>query len=106
MGVSQEKFEIPDHPLDLLPDRSEKLQKRLSDIENIIESGKSMIICVGYPGSGKSRLGKKLARKISNLKILCRDDLGSTEKCIREGKSMLKNNENIYVDSTNPGKEL
>ena len=64
-----------------------------------------MFLCIGYPGSGKSFFGRNLAKQFPNLNVCCRDEIGSTDRCVRTVKGLLQTKSiNVYIDSTNPGK--
>lgn len=46
---------------------------------------------VGYPGSGKSFLAKQIEKKSGyNYVTVCRDDLGTWQKCAAEAKKYLQ----------------
>ena len=105
MNSSAEEFILKEKTVLQIVDKSAKLNKRLNEIENLMESGQTIFICIGYPGSGKSSFGKSLKKKFEGkLDICCRDEIGTTEKCLKVAKSQLNDGKHVYVDSTNPGK--
>ena len=106
LSAAPEKFALPNEPQNELKDKSSKLEKRLSEVELLQNGGQTIFICVGYPGSGKSSFGKQLVEKSPNLKICCRDELGSTDKSLKITKNYIKNKNHVYVDSTNPGRPI
>ena len=107
LNVNPEKFELPPKPQCELSNKLKKLEKRLKEIENMLSSGLTMFLCIGYPGSGKSYFGRSISSKFPNLNVCCRDELGSTDKCIRTVKGFLQTKSvNVYIDSTNPGKTI
>jgi bifunctional polynucleotide phosphatase/kinase len=65
---------------------------------------KEIIIMMGYPGSGKSTISKKLEEKYG-YKIINQDLLKTKLKCQKEAEKFIKNNESVIIDSTNPTKE-
>lgn len=65
--------------------------------------GKELILMVGSPASGKSTFVKLY---FSDYKIINQDTLKTKLKCLSMTEQMLKENENIIVDNTNPTKEV
>lgn len=72
----------------------------------LISKDKEILILVGFPGSGKSYLAKQIETK-SNHKYatVCRDILGSWQKCAAEATKLLQQGKSVIVDSTNPDVE-
>lgn len=71
---------------------------------NILELNaniKTMIIMVGMPGCGKSSLSNKL----DNYVRINMDSLKTMNKCLTMCESLLKTNQNIIIDNTNPDKK-
>lgn len=64
---------------------------------------KTMIITVGYPGSGKSFYVKNHIK--GNYVYISRDLLKSKEKCIKICIDAITNNLSIVIDNTSPSKE-
>ena len=64
---------------------------------NLYNKGSLIILT----GSGKSTFGRKLKEDYS-VTICCRDELGSTDKCIKKAKEALKSS-SVYIDATNNG---
>ena len=64
-----------------------------------------MVLVLNYVflGSGKSTFGKELAEEF-NFEVCCRDDIGSTDKCLKKAESMLQEGKSVYIDATNGGK--
>merc|ERR1711962_548810 len=86
---------------DRLEPKIEKLNKRKKEIKSILEKNPcAMLIAVGYPGSGKSTFGKELASEF-NIEVCCRDDLGSTDKCLKTTQTKLQEGKPVYIDATN-----
>jgi bifunctional polynucleotide phosphatase/kinase len=63
-------------------------------------SGKSMVIMVGYSGSGKSFVAKKISEKY-NCKIINRDTLKTLNKCQKVCNNECKNGYSVIIDNTN-----
>ena len=97
LGQSPEAYELPVKASEKLIDKSAKLQKRMTELDECKKSGNICLIAIGFPGSGKSTLAKKLG-----LKVLCRDDIGSTDRVMSIAEKCMHDNESIYIDSTNP----
>lgn len=74
--------------------------------DRLISKEKEILVFVGFPGSGKSFLAKQIEKK-SDYKYatVCRDTLGSWQKCAVEAKKLLRQGKSVIVDSTNPDKE-
>ncbi|KAL4714003.1 hypothetical protein ACJJTC_005634 [Scirpophaga incertulas] len=74
--------------------------------ENLISDDLEILVLVGFPGSGKSFLSKQIEKK-SNFKYVsvCRDILGSWQKCAAEATKLLQRGKSVIVDSTNPDVE-
>ncbi|XP_013145078.1 PREDICTED: uncharacterized protein F21D5.5 [Papilio polytes] len=71
--------------------------------DNLISDDKEILVLVGYPGSGKSFLAKQIEKKSSNqYAAVCRDVLGSWQKCAAEASRLLQQGKSVIVDSTNP----
>ncbi|XP_045772876.1 uncharacterized protein F21D5.5 [Maniola jurtina] len=74
--------------------------------ENLISTEKELLVLVGYPGSGKSTLAKQIEKKSGNKYVtVCRDVLGTWQKCAAEATKLLKQGKSVIVDSTNPDTE-
>ena len=65
---------------------------------------KEMVIMMGYPGSGKSFISKKIA-KLYNYNIINQDILKTKIKCMKEATKLMKEGKSVIIDSTNPSKE-
>ena len=85
-----------------LKDNSIKFNKSSDLIHDILKRKKSLIIFTGYPGCGKSTFAKTLTRSFPEVAILCRDEIGSTQKCIKLCKEALHIGKSVVVDATNP----
>ncbi|CAH2048603.1 unnamed protein product, partial [Iphiclides podalirius] len=73
---------------------------------NLINNDKEILVLVGYPGSGKSFLAKQIEQKSSYKYVaVCRDVLGSWQKCVSEATRILQQGKSVVVDSTNPDVE-
>ncbi|KAH9644829.1 hypothetical protein HF086_007917 [Spodoptera exigua] len=83
--------------------------KELADApfnDNIIGKEKEILVLVGFPGSGKSFLAKYIEKESGyNYATVCRDVLGSWQKCAAEASKLLERGKSVIVDSTNPDKE-
>lgn len=91
-GVKQEC--IPKYP---------KLDNNNNNI-NIILEDKTVVINVGYPGSGKSSY---VNTRYSYATIINQDTLKTKAKCMNLYKTSLKNNNNlIIIDNTNPSVDI
>ncbi|XP_068633351.1 uncharacterized protein F21D5.5 [Battus philenor] len=74
--------------------------------EDLISKEKEILVLVGYPGSGKSFLAKQIEKKSSSHYVtVCRDVLGSWQKCAAEATRLLQHGKSVVVDSTNPDVE-
>ena len=85
-----------------LKDNSTKFNKSSELIHIILKSKKSLIIFTGYPGCGKSTFAKTLKSSFPEIVILCRDEIGATQKCLKLCKEALQDGKNVVVDATNP----
>ena len=68
-----------------------------------ISENKEVIIMIGYPGSGKSTIAKKLCEN-NNYHIVSGDELKTTSKMIKDANSNIKD-KSIIFDSTAGTKE-
>ncbi|CAG4982972.1 unnamed protein product [Parnassius apollo] len=74
--------------------------------DNLISKEKEILVLVGYPGSGKSFLAKQIEEKSTYKYVsVCRDVLGSWQKCAAEATRLLQQGKSVVVDSTNPDVE-
>ncbi|XP_047503777.1 uncharacterized protein F21D5.5 [Pieris napi] len=74
--------------------------------DRLISSEQEILVMVGYPASGKSFIAKQIQQKSSNkYAIVCRDELGSWQKCSAEASKLLQQGKSVIVDSTNPDLE-
>ncbi|XP_047030286.1 uncharacterized protein F21D5.5 [Helicoverpa zea] len=74
--------------------------------QNLIGKDKEILVLVGFPGSGKSFLARQIENKSGhNYVAVCRDVLGSWQKCAAEATKLLQRGKSVIVDSTNPDKE-
>ncbi|XP_023936095.2 uncharacterized protein F21D5.5 [Bicyclus anynana] len=74
--------------------------------EALISTEKELLVLVGFPGSGKSTLAKQIEKKSGNKYVtVCRDVLGTWQKCAAEASKLLKQGKSVVVDSTNPDTE-
>ena len=62
-----------------------------------------VIFFTSCSGSGKSTFGKELAKEF-DIEVCCRDDLGSTDKCLKTAQNRLQDGKTVYIDATNGGK--
>lgn len=61
---------------------------------------------VGSPGSGKSHFVLNKLACHGRMKVISRDILGSSQKCIREAKKCLESStRSVVIDNTNPDVE-
>ncbi|KAJ0176659.1 hypothetical protein K1T71_007838 [Dendrolimus kikuchii] len=74
--------------------------------DRLISKEKEILVLVGFPGSGKSFLAKQIEKK-SDFKYatVCRDVLGSWQKCATEAVKLVQRCKSVIVDSTNPDTE-
>ncbi|XP_061716066.1 uncharacterized protein F21D5.5 isoform X1 [Cydia pomonella] len=71
--------------------------------DNLIGEEKEILVLVGFPGSGKSFLAKQIEKKSQHRYVaVCRDILGTWQKCAAEAKKLLQQGKSVIVDSTNP----
>ena len=63
-----------------------------------------MIILVGYPGCGKSRVAQQISQN-PNYEIINRDSIGDMRKCYSAARTALTNGKSIVIDNTNLSKE-
>lgn len=74
--------------------------------DSLIGKEKEILVLVGFPGSGKSSLAKHIEKESGyNYVTVCRDVLGSWQKCAAEATKLLERGKSVIVDSTNPDKE-
>ncbi|OWR48194.1 Bifunctional polynucleotide phosphatase/kinase [Danaus plexippus plexippus] len=65
-----------------------------------------LLVLVGYPGSGKSFVAKLIEQKSGSRYVtVCRDVLGTWQKCASEASKLLQQGKSVIVDSTNPDTE-
>ena len=118
--MEEEEFELSERVQDKLEIQSkmEKLRKRKKELKSILQTEPcAMFIAVGYPGesetyqcifftpfsgSGKSTFGKELEKEF-DIQVCCRDDLGSTDKCLKTAQNRLQEGKSVYIDATNGG---
>ncbi|CAG9561967.1 unnamed protein product [Danaus chrysippus] len=82
---------------------SEKELKAEPFNEDLISNEKELLVLVGYPGSGKSFVAKLIEQKSGNRYVtVCRDVLGTWQKCASEATKLLQQGKSVIVDSTNP----
>lgn len=60
-----------------------------------------MIVCVGYPASGKSSFVKKNLVE-NGYTYVNQDTLKTKEKCVKACKEALSLNQSVVIDNTNP----
>jgi bifunctional polynucleotide phosphatase/kinase len=94
-----QKNELPD--LEYCIDLNNRNQNKNFDFKPI---DKEMLIMVGYPGSGKSYISNQIKIK-HGYEIINQDTLKTKERCIKEAVKLMKNGNQIIIDSTNPSKE-
>lgn len=58
---------------------------------------------IGKPGSGKSSFVRKNMSECDN--VINRDTLKTSSKCIKECEKVMKTNECVIIDNTNPDKK-
>ncbi|KAM3965324.1 polynucleotide kinase 3'-phosphatase [Aphomia sociella] len=74
--------------------------------DKLISKDKEILVLVGFPGSGKSFLSKQIEKKSGHSYVaVCRDILGSWQKCAAEATKLLQRGKSVIVDSTNPDVE-
>ena len=81
-----------------------ELDKYIRDYDiNTLKFSKDKVIllCVGYPGSGKSSFCKKIVEKYDNFKIINQDKLKNKIKCLKECEKLTEEGFSIIVDNTN-----
>jgi bifunctional polynucleotide phosphatase/kinase len=60
----------------------------------------TLVLLVGYPGSGKSSYAK-LLNDTGNYTIISRDEIGNMSKCIKETRKHLLSHRNVVIDNLN-----
>lgn len=65
------------------------------------EGGNELIVCVGYPASGKSSFVKKYLVPKGYVYVN-QDTLKSRDRCVRACKEALSNKKSVVIDNTNP----
>jgi bifunctional polynucleotide phosphatase/kinase len=66
-----------------------------------VDDHKELIVCVGYPASGKSSFVKKhLVSK--GYTYVNQDTLKTKERCVKACQGALANNQSVVIDNTNP----
>ncbi|CAH0751423.1 unnamed protein product [Diatraea saccharalis] len=74
--------------------------------DSLISKEKEILVLVGFPGSGKSFLSKQIEKRSNNQYVaVCRDILGSWQKCATEATKLLERGKSVIIDSTNPDLE-
>ncbi|CAG5099416.1 Oidioi.mRNA.OKI2018_I69.XSR.g16517.t1.cds [Oikopleura dioica] len=97
-----EEFQIKEHATAKLKDNSAKFQKNVDILNSHLSEKQSLVIFTGYPGCGKSSFAKQVKKSHPEIEILCRDDVGSTDKCLRLCKEALQAKKSVVIDATNP----
>lgn len=59
---------------------------------------KTMIIMIGYPGSGKSQY---ISDNLDDYEVISRDELKTMEKCEKETERVLREGGNVVIDNVN-----
>ncbi|XP_013186907.1 uncharacterized protein F21D5.5 [Amyelois transitella] len=74
--------------------------------EKLLSTTKEILVLVGFPGSGKSFLATQIEQKTGHRYVaVCRDVIGTWQKCVAEAKLLLQSGKSVIVDSTNPDVE-
>ncbi|CAG9102249.1 unnamed protein product [Plutella xylostella] len=74
--------------------------------QRLISSEKEILVLVGFPGSGKSFIAREIIKKSDNRYVsVCRDELGSWQKCASTATKFIQQGKSVIVDSTNPDRE-
>ncbi|XP_049873858.1 uncharacterized protein F21D5.5 [Pectinophora gossypiella] len=74
--------------------------------ENLIGTNQEILVLVGFPGSGKSFVAKQIEQNSGNKYVaVCRDVLGTWQKCAAKATELIQKGKSVIVDSTNPDVE-
>jgi bifunctional polynucleotide phosphatase/kinase len=77
------------------------MENKAFSINEIKSNRQTIIIMVGYPGSGKSVISNKIKNEL-DYKIISQDECKTSKKCISLYKKLVKTNQSIIIDNTNP----
>lgn len=78
----------------------DNLSQNINNMQiNLNENGKNLVLFVGAPASGKTKLYKE---KFSDYEHINMDTLKNKERCLKLTEYAMKYGKNIVVDNTNP----
>ena len=60
-----------------------------------------LIICCGFPGSGKSTFSEQLEKKSTNFVRVNQDTLGDASECKKVMEKSFKHNKSVILDRCN-----
>lgn len=114
------RFEIPENVFTVnSPVKYKSIDKiydnldldKFAKIKNTIkiepQKAQEMVILVGRPGSGKSRLSKEILDKqnFKNYEHISRDVCKTQTACMRIAKKAVADGKSVWIDNTNPDKK-
>jgi len=70
----------------------------------LVVGHQELIVCVGFPASGKSTLSKRYLVPAGYAHVN-RDTLKTQDKCVKAASDALSNGKSVVIDNTNPSKE-
>ena len=104
------KFKLPEQIFDNVKDvilpKINYPDLKISNNKFLFEpdKNKEIVIMVGFPGSGKSTIAKKISDTY-DYKLINRDTLKTLAKCHKLAKQLIEDEESFIVDNTNPDLE-
>ena len=89
----------------LIPTLLNSLDNDEIDASDIISSSQELIVCVGFPASGKSTYTRHVFEANGYVRIN-QDTLKNKEACIRACKKALSEGKSAVIDNTNPSPDV
>lgn len=102
------QFYTPEHKFlnlnnfGVVPDRMLTKHTKSFNPNETLPKSPSILMMVGYPGSGKTRLSQWIINNSSEWRWCNRDELSTDAKCLKIAKETLDNGQSIIIDNTNP----
>ena len=73
----------------------------IDGLKQFVPHPKELIVCVGFPGSGKSTVAKRLHNEHKYI-VINQDTLKTKKKCLDALQYAISRSESIIIDNTNP----